>query len=80
MYGQPKVGKTTALAQLDNCLIIDLEDGTDMLDALKIKAKNLKHLSEIGREVLNQGKPYKYIAIDTVTQLEVWCEPEAKKL
>ena len=80
LYGQPKVGKTSALAQLDNCLIIDLEDGTDMLDALKIKAKNLKHLAEIGKEVLNQGKPYKYIAIDTVTQLEVWCEPEAKKL
>ena len=66
LYGQPKVGKTSALAQLDNCLIIDLEDGTDML--------------EIGKEVLKQGKPYKYIAIDTVTQLEVWCEPEAKKL
>ena len=80
LYGQPKVGKTSALAQLDNCLILDLEDGTDMIDALKIKAKNLKHLSEIGREILNQGKPYKYIAVDTVTQLEVWCEPEAKKL
>ena len=58
LYGQPKVGKTTALSQLDNCLIIDLEDGTDMLDALKIKAKNLKHLGEIGREILNQGRPY----------------------
>lgn len=80
LYGQPKIGKTTALSQLDNCLIIDLEDGTDMLDALKIKANNLKELSNIGQEIIKAGKPYKYIAIDTVTQLEVWCEYEAKKL
>lgn len=80
LYGQPKVGKTSALAQLDNCLIIDLEDGTDMIDALKIKVKNLSELAKVGREIINQGKPYKYIAIDTVTQLEVWCEPEAKKI
>ena len=36
IYGPPKIGKTTALSQLDNCLIIDLEEGSDMLDALKI--------------------------------------------
>ena len=80
LYGQPKIGKTTALAQLENCLIIDLEDGTDMVDALKIKANNLKELSEIGREIIKANKPYKYIAVDTVTQLEVWCEQDAKKL
>lgn len=80
LYGQPKIGKTTALSQLDNCLIIDLEDGTDMLDALKIKAKNINELGKIGKEIIKAGKPYKYIAIDTVTQLEVWCEDEAKKL
>lgn len=80
LYGQPKIGKTTALSQLENCLIIDLEDGTDMVDALKIKANNLKELSEIGREIIKANKPYKYIAVDTVTQLEVWCEQDAKKL
>lgn len=80
LYGQPKIGKTTALSQLDNCLILDLEDGTDMLDALKIKAKNINELERIGKEIIKAGKPYKYIAVDTVTQLEVWCEEEAKKL
>ena len=29
---------------------------------------------------MSEGKPYKYIAIDTITQLEVWCEEEAKQL
>lgn len=80
LYGQPKIGKTTALSQLENCLIIDLEDGTDMVEALKIKAKNLVELAKIGKQIADAGKPYKYIAIDTVTQLEVWCEYEAKKL
>ena len=38
IYGPPKIGKTTVLSQLDDCLIIDLEDGSDMVDALKVKA------------------------------------------
>jgi len=29
IFSKPKVGKTTLLAQLDNCLIIDLEEGSD---------------------------------------------------
>ena len=47
IYGAPKIGKTTVLSQLDNCLIIDLEDGSDMLDALKVKAHSLKDLQAI---------------------------------
>ena len=78
IYGPPKVGKTTALSELENCLIIDLEDGSDMIDALKIKANSSAELAEIGKAILAEGKPYKYIAIDTVTQLEFWCEAEGK--
>jgi len=80
IYGAPKVGKTTALTALDNCLIIDLEDGSDMVDALKVKASNLKELAEIGKAIMKAGRPYKYIAIDTVSKLEEWCEEDAKKL
>ena len=32
LYGAPKVVKTTALSQLDNCLILDTEQGANMLD------------------------------------------------
>ena len=80
IYGAPKIGKTTALAQLDNCLIIDLEDGSDMLDALKIKVNNLAELTAVGKEIMKAGKPYKYVAIDTISKLEEWCEEDAKKL
>tara|TARA_R110002020_G_scaffold35397_4_gene106803 strand:+ start:472 stop:1200 length:729 start_codon:yes stop_codon:yes gene_type:complete len=80
IYGSPKIGKTTALSQLDNCLIIDLEAGSDMVDALKIKVNNLKELADVGREIIKQGRPYKYIAIDTISKLEEWCEEEGKKI
>ena len=80
IYGPPKIGKTTALSQLDNCLIIDLEDGSDMIDALKVKANNFVELSKIGKAIIEKGRPYKYIAIDTVTKLEEWCEADGKKI
>lgn len=80
IYGPPKIGKTTALSQLENCLIIDLEDGSDMVDALKIKVNSLAELAKVGQAIISEGKPYKYIAIDTITQLEVWCEEEAKTM
>ena len=80
IYGPPKIGKTTVLSQLDNCLIIDLENGSDMVDALKVKVNNLAELATLGREIIKQGKPYKYIAIDTISKLEEWCEAEAKKM
>ena len=34
IFSKPKVGKTSLLAQLDDCLIIDLEKGSDYVDAL----------------------------------------------
>ena len=80
IYGPPKIGKTTILSQLDNCLIIDLENGSDMVDALKVKVNSLAELAALGREIIKQGKPYKYIAIDTISKLEEWCEAEAKKM
>lgn len=80
IYGPPKIGKTTALSKLDNCLIIDLEDGSDMIDAIKLKADNFSDLSKIGKAIMEKNKPYKYIAIDTITKLEEWCEAEGKKI
>ena len=80
IYGPPKIGKTTALSQLDDCLIIDLEDGSDMVDALKVQVNDLSELTEVGKAIMKDGKPYKYIAIDTITKLEEWCEEDAKRI
>jgi len=79
LYGSPKVGKTTLLSQLDNCLIIDLENGSNHVDALKINASNPEELYKIAQKIKESGKPYKYVAIDTITKLEEWCEELATK-
>ena len=80
IYGPPKIGKTTMLSKLDNCLIIDLEDGSDMVDALKVKVNNLGMLATIGKEIIQEQRPYKYVAIDTISKLEELCEVEGKRI
>lgn len=77
LFGKPKVGKTTALSLLDDCLIIDLEKGTKSIDAMKVYANDISQLKEIVVEIHKSENKYKYIAIDTLTKLESWCEWEA---
>ena len=80
IFSKPKVGKTALLAYLDNCLIIDLESGTDYVDALKIKASSVEDIKNIGEEIKKAGNPYTYIALDTITALEEICIPYAELL
>lgn len=77
IYSKPKTGKTTALAMLENNLILDLEDGTDFVDSLSVKIRNLADLQAVGEEVKAAGKPYKYGTVDTVTILEELVKPLA---
>jgi len=77
IYSKPKVGKTSALAELENALIIDLEKGTDFLDAMKVQVNDLTELKQVGQAIIDAGKPYKYIVIDTITKLEDMCLPLA---
>jgi hypothetical protein len=80
IYSKPKTGKTTAFAGLDNNLIIDLEEGSNYVDALKIQVSSLQELLEAGKAIKEAGKPYKYVTIDTVTALEDMVGPLAVKL
>lgn len=80
IFSKPKAGKTTILSKLDNCLILDLEDGSDYVDALKIKARSVQDIVNIGKAIKEAGFPYKYIAIDTVTALEEICVNYAEEL
>jgi hypothetical protein len=80
IYSKPKAGKTSALALLDNCLILDFENGSDYVEALKLKIDSLSTLKAVGQEIVKAGKPYKYIAVDTVTALEEMCLTYAKTL
>ena len=80
IFSKPKVGKTTLLSHLDNCLILDLEDGADYVDAIKLKAKSIDDIRAIGKAIKEAGYPYKYIAVDTITALEEMIVPYAEVL
>ena len=80
IYSKPKTGKTSAFAGLDGNLIIDLENGADYVEAIKVKANNLQELKEIGKAIKEANYPYKYVTIDTVTALEDMVMPLAINL
>jgi hypothetical protein len=80
IYSKPKTGKTTAYAGLENNLIIDTEDGSGYVNALKIKISSLEELAIAGEKIKAAGYPYKYVTIDTVTVLEDMCLTKALKL
>lgn len=80
IFSKPKIGKTSLLSTLDNCLILDLEGGTKYLNAMKVEAKSFEELKEIGKAIKEAGNPYKYIAVDTITALEEMIVPYAEVL
>lgn len=80
IFSKPKVGKTSLIAELPNCLILDLESGSDYVDAMKLKANTVDELKEIGKAIIDAGRPYDYIAVDTITALETMCIKEAEKM
>lgn len=94
LFSLPKAGKTTAVAALENCLIIDLEEGSNFVDALKFDVQKearkkevlpIDVLYELIQTIENENKKrgdyvYKYIALDTVTALEDVVLPLANKL
>ena len=78
LFGKSKAGKSSAMAALDNNLIIDLEDGYKGLSALVVQARNINDFGDIAKaikeEIKETGKfPYKYITIDNATRLEEIC-------
>jgi len=83
IFSKPKAGKTTAMSLLKNNLIIDIEEGSDFVGGLKVKANNLSELSEIKKSLQEEAKngfKYDYITIDTATALEDIVNPLATKL
>lgn len=82
LYGRPKAGKTSALAQLDNNLIVDLEGGSTFIDAMAVQARSVSELGEIAQAIRAKNTEvghnfYKHITIDNATRLEEICLPYA---
>jgi hypothetical protein len=81
LYGKPKVGKTTSVAQLKNVLIIDVEKGSAFIEGMimqppenKGPVGKFKWLKELAATIKEAGKPYDYVAIDTLSQLDTDAE------
>jgi hypothetical protein len=73
------------MANLDNNLIVDLENGYQALSALVVQARTVNDFAEIANalreEIKKEGKfPYKYITIDNATRLEEMCLSYAVQL
>ena len=75
LYGAPKVGKTTMLSSLDDCLIVDTERGANMLEGYIQSVANRDELLELLIQ-LKESKDvkYKYIALDTIDKIADWAE------
>ena len=85
LYGLPKSGKTSCLAQLPNNLIIDLEGGTNFIDALAVQARTINDLGEIASAIRAKNEEvgkhfYRRITIDNATRLEDICMSYACRL
>lgn len=85
IYGQAKIGKSSALAQLENNLIIDTEGGTEYMDAMAVQARTVEELGQIAQSIKDKNAEvghnfYKYITIDTATRLEEICLPWAASI
>lgn len=94
IFSQPKVGKTTLCAAMPNSLLIDIEDGSDYVDAQKINViSKARELNVSPLEVLkaiideiheaNRAKGdyiYNVGILDTATALEELVLPIANNM
>tara|TARA_R100000781_G_C4065922_1_gene122789 strand:- start:403 stop:1059 length:657 start_codon:yes stop_codon:yes gene_type:complete len=73
LYGAPKVGKTTMLSQLDDCLILDTEQGSRMVSGHILELNSKDDLMAFYKEA-EEGHSFKYVALDTIDKLIEWTE------
>jgi len=80
IFSKPKTGKTELAAALDNALLLDLEEGSDFVSAIKLKARSVADIKIIGKKIREASKPYDYIVVDTITALEEIVTPYAEDI
>ena len=80
MFGLPKCGKTTVLSYLPKALHIDMENGTDYVEAYAIKATTYTKLYEVAMALKETPNQFDFVILDTITALEDIVLPYANKL
>lgn len=81
IFSKPKTGKSSACAELPDALCIDFENGGySYINAMKVTVNSVKELKELCKAIVDAGKPYKFIVLDTISRLEDMAKPLALKL
>lgn len=77
LFGLPKCGKTTALTSLPNCLNIDVEKGASFVENMRLQPSEdtgpvgvYSWLKSVCKEIKDSGRPYDFVAIDTISYLD----------
>ena len=70
LFSTPKAGKTTALSELQDCLIVDMEQGSQYVSGYTVQANNYVDLFKIAKALREEEHNFKFVALDTVTALE----------
>lgn len=81
LFGLPKIGKTTAVLELPGCLDVSVErKGVAFAKGLKIQIpEGLNPLEKVAWlkatiKKIKAEKKYKFVAYDTLTEIDMWCE------
>lgn len=85
LFGQPKSGKTSIISALDDCLVVDMEQGSNYVESMSVEVNDFQDYKNLiaalkSHKADTGEKPYKRIAIDTLTALEELALPYATKL
>jgi hypothetical protein len=71
IFGLPGVGKTTWASRFPNCLILDLEHGSNSLEVARISSiTDLNQFKLALSSLLTEPHDYKTVAIDSIEALE----------
>lgn len=70
IFGLPKTGKTTAVSQLPDALIVDMENGSNYVSGYIVKANKWTDLRDIAKELCTEEHNFKFVILDTITALE----------
>lgn len=79
VYGPPKVGKTSSVAQLPNTLILDCEQpsGTRFISCMSVPVTTFTEFINICNQIVKEGKKYTHIVVDSIDALERMAMAEA---
>jgi len=80
LFGKAKVGKTSAVLDLPDCLTISLEPrGTDFKRGLKLRIpdglnplESIAWLRAVIKKLKESPKKYKFVAVDSLTIVDTW--------